>query len=533
MSDTDKKKKKWTLMFYFASDNTLSPSMLYQFKAIKTAGYQVDTNVLVHFDPHERGIPSMIFEVNRTEKKRRRKSRIGDDRDPRVRDLAGDQVDPRIDDDDQQAQRSPLRDTDKLSATDELRRFLDFSREHYQADHYMLFLVGHGLVVGRDAFLPDDNPDTGISLVELDNILRSFCREIRKDGEDLELLGMHSCSMSAVEVAYQLKGTARYMMASEGLSFVGAWPYRQMLQKIFCTIDKHKSGEPKDDWIDVLIKGLHELCLHNSADFIFAGYSSDLCLCSLDRNRVKALSRPIQRLSVALQAGLKDGRCKELIQLAHLESQSYFQELYTDLYDFCECLGKKCKGSNANAAQKDIYEACESVTNVLKPETNSTRRGPIVQADFFGPDCQYSRGLSIYFPWAKPVEDANEHFIRNYETYAFVTELDGGSWLEFLETYFEETERNKREVHIPEELQETLRRATAMFKPMAFRTAASATPATALTGGKTSPADASGDFSYSFIKNYSRDFAITARALKVFEEDEKGQKKDNKSKKKK
>jgi hypothetical protein len=72
-----------------------------------------------------------------------------------------------------------------------------------------------------------------------------------------------------------------------------------------------------------------------------------------------------------------------------------------------------------------------------------------------------------------------------------------------------------------------------MFKPMGFRTGAPATPVTALTGGKTSPADASGDFSYSFIKNYSRDFAITARALKVFEEDEKGQKKDNKSKNKK
>jgi hypothetical protein len=56
---------------------------------------------------------------------------------------------------------------------------------------------------------------------------------------------------------------------------------------------------------------------------------------------------------------------------------------------------------------------------------------------------------------------------------------------------------------------------------------------TALTGGKTSPADASGDFSYSYIKNYSRDFAITERALKVFEEDEKGPKKNPKKKKRK
>ena len=528
MSDTDKKKKKWTLMFYFASDNTLSPSMLYQFKAIKTAGYQVDTNVLVHFDPHERGIPSMIFEVNRTEKEGKRASQIGDDRDPRVRDLAGDQVDPKLNGD-QPIQKGRFADTDALSAAEELRYFLDYSREHYEADQYMLFLVGHGLVVGRDAFLPDDNPGTGISLVELDNILRSFCREIGKDNQVLELLGMHSCSMSAVEVTYQLKGTANYMLASEGLSFVGAWPYRQMLQKIFSAIDKTDEAVVVDD----LMKCLHELCLHNSADFIFAGYSSDLCLCSLDRKRVEALSHPLQKLSAALKAGLNNDRCKELIQLAHLESQSYFQELYTDLYDFCLCLMVKCKGADANAAQKQIYKACDSMITALKPETEKTKRGPIVQADFFGPDCQYSHGLSIYFPWARPAEDASEHFIRNYETYAFVTELSGTTWLEFLEAYFEETKRDKREIRIPEELEETLKRATAMFKPMSFRTAAPATPVTALTGGKTSPADASGDFSYSYIKNYSRDFAITERALKVFEEDEKGPKKNPKKKKRK
>jgi hypothetical protein len=32
--------------------------------------------------------------------------------------------------------------------------------------------------------------------------------------------------MSAVEVAYELKGKADYMIASQGLSFVGSWPYR-------------------------------------------------------------------------------------------------------------------------------------------------------------------------------------------------------------------------------------------------------------------------------------------------------------------
>jgi hypothetical protein len=517
-----KEKKKWTLMFFFASDNNLSSSMLYQLKAIKTAGFQVDTNVLVHFDPHERGVPSMIFEINKTERAGQKESRIGDDEDPIVRDLAGDQVEPEIIDN---LFRGPSTELDNRSAEEALTHFLDYCRKYYPADQYMLFLVGHGLVVGSDAFLPDENPQTGISLVELGDILWDFRTEIGKYGGVLELIGMHSCSMSAVEVAYQLKGTANYMMGSQGLSFVGAWPYRQVLQKIFCAIDKKRKVE-----VPELMKNLHELCLHNSADFIFAGYSSDLCLISLDPERVETLTEPIEKLTETLHAGLSDDRGRELILLAHWKSQSYFQELYTDLYDFCLCLSESC--SESDRVQKAMKLACESVMEVLTPEKAGKQPvGPVVQADFFGPDCQYSRGLSIYFPWTRPVEDAREHFIKNYQTYAFVTELAGASWLQFLEAYFRRTLRPKRELVLDSkpafDVQEAMKFATSRYKPIAFQSSPRESPSTSLEARKVSPADASGSFSYSFIKNYPRDLAITQRALKVFA-NEKGRKKKKK-----
>src|SRR5687768_17342160 len=60
--------KKWTLMFFFASDNTLSPSTLSQLKAIKAAGPHVDTNVVVYFDPNEKGAPTRVFENNKDDK---------------------------------------------------------------------------------------------------------------------------------------------------------------------------------------------------------------------------------------------------------------------------------------------------------------------------------------------------------------------------------------------------------------------------------------------------------------------------------
>ena len=511
MEEKKKKKAKWTLMFFFASDNNLSASMFYQLKSIKTAGYQVDTNVLAHFDPHERGVPSMIFEINRMEKEGKKKSKIGDDENPVIRDLAGDQVEPEISLDPRNCSSSS--DFDDLPAEEALTKFLDFSRKHYPAEQYMLFLVGHGMIVGRDAFLPDDNPNTGISLVNLGSILRNFSEELREDGEVLELVGMHSCSMSAVEVAYQLKGTANYMMASEGLSFVGAWPYRQMLQKIFCAIEYANDGKVR---VPNLMKKVHELCLHNGADFIFAGYSSDLCLISLDPERVEALNEPIERLTKALQAGLKTKRGEELIVLAHWKSQSYFQEVYTDLVDFCKCLSESC--SESDDVQNAMRLACNSVIKVLKPESD----GPIIQADFAGPDYQFSKGLSIYFPWARPVEDASEHVIKNYRNYAFVTELIGASWLQFLNAYFKKTMRKrtpkefKREFNLNKDEQETWNFASVAFKPFACHSGPTAVPGAALIGGKSSPADASGEFSYSVIKNYSRHFAISKRALKVF-----------------
>lgn len=380
----------------------------------------------------------------------------------------------------------------------------------------MLFLVGHGLIVGRDGFLPDENPESAISLVELGKIVRTFSREINQKNGVLELIGMHSCSMSAVEVAYQLKGTANYMMGSEGLSFVGAWPYRRMLQKIFNVVEKGKKVD-----VPGLLKKLHELCFHNSADVIFAGYSSDLCLISLDRERVEALSGPIEQLSEALLAGLDDDRGKELILLAHWKSQSFYQELYTDLYDFCLCLSESCSESGINKVQKAMRVACESVMEVLTPEIDGNAVGPIVQADFFGPDCQYSNGLSIYFPWTRPVEDSYEHVIRNYQGYAFVTELSGASWLEFLDAYFEKTLRPKRPIALPSErsqdVEETLNSITSRYNPIAFPSSGPQNDsAVLLPPAKVSPADASGNGGYSVIKNYSRDFPITARALRVF-----------------
>lgn len=455
---------KWTVMLFSASDNDLSPPMVSQIKALKDAGFHPDVNVLVHFDPNEKGAPTRIFNVNHKRKADRRLPRvmIGDGNDPFVRNMVEDDITKTIDASRGAASRAlnhALQTPDAISASKALENFLGFCVENHQADHYILILLGHGMIVANDAFLPDNNPDTGITLKELGTILKGFTDRAQETGGTLELLGLHSCSMSALEIAYQLKGTAKRMMASEGVAYPGSWPYRQLLKKVFNTVERAQQERTAVD-IDDLIDKLYSLSLYNATDYLFAGISLDLSLCSLEREKVEAIKPALQTLVTRLKAGLEDTqdkRIQELILLAHWKSQSYWQENYTDLFDFCRCLAVGCDG--ANAQQRALRDACDAVIEQINQL--------VLRAENLGWKYQYSHGLSIYFPWCEPIDEGfvadspintqiaqdrketrTQSVLENYRNYAFTKEFEedsGESWLKFLNAYFKITKRDSRD----------------------------------------------------------------------------------------
>jgi hypothetical protein len=512
MAENEMAENEWTVMFLFAGDNALSPLIVSQLKDIKDAGFQENTDVLVHFDPNEIGAPTRIFHVNRKRKKHdpRRPTMIGDGADSFVRNMKDDSVDPK---EIQEAAgaasariKEALQSPDKVTAVDALRNFLGFCRENHRAKNYMLFLLGHGLIVGNDAFLPDERPVSAITLSHLEEILRGFATDIENDnGGILQLLALNSCSMSAIEVAYQLKGTAKFMIGSEGISYVGSWPYRQLLKNLFNNVERakrngsrkgqtedsgqeqgfvdpyYKADDPYDLDIRRLVEKLYFLSLFNATDYMLSGYSLDLCLCSLEPEKFQPLTEAIQLLVAKLKDALRNNRGQELILLAHWESQSYWDESFTDLFDFCRCLRKRClllqdllgdygdkdKIGEVGDELKGLLTACEGVMEKLEQsrsdEFPERFKQIIIHSDHFGPKYQYSHGLSIYFPWSQPVEDdptpnlstrlqaqqnkpeaEPEGIIERYRDYKFSKELGDDSWINFLVEYFKETQRKTR-----------------------------------------------------------------------------------------
>jgi Clostripain family len=535
-------KKEFTLMFYLASDNPLAISVVSQLKAIKAAGFHKQANVVVQFDPFTEGTPTHIFDVNLVNKlKSNGTPNLGFDcQEPSVRNLIEDKLwngettrnnkrvrdelkaalegyDPpfppkgvTLSSDGTQQESGPLKS---------LTEFLSFCSREYPASHYMLFILGHGVVVGNDIFLFDENADEhSLSLNSLGTALEVFNQHIGAFGGQLDLLGFHSCSVSSLEVAYELKGAAKYMMASQGTAFVGSWPYRQILQRVFRDLVPKQKLDDKA--IKEMLIKIFSYCLNNSMDFLLAGYPFDLCLADL--SKMYLLKPKIEALSQALIHGLDDTMGKNMILLAHWESQSFYKEMYTDLADFCFCLSRKLRQlpQPLDPLLQRMHDASEAVVTSLAKESTPagidlppTSRSPqlnaeenvIVCAEFAGPEHQYARGLSVYFPWQEPSMDSA--IMAKYADYKLSQELDT-SWLDFLKKYFDATKRQPSRI---EQNKPLLTKDQALLEDRIslLYTGSGPTDGTNALDGvnrKSDPKDATGgDCNCPSIKNHPRD----------------------------
>ncbi|MEK6279562.1 MAG: clostripain-related cysteine peptidase [Acidobacteriota bacterium] len=590
MSET----KEWTVMFYFASDNPLAPTIVSQLKAIKDAGFHPEANVIAQFDPHTLNTPAHVFDINLVEKLNDPDhSDVGfGANDPYVRNLVLDklwgekeesirervkrfletrgkdnsgEMEP---DESRKIVYDPPRPSAAMSGEqnprESLSNFLNFCRESYPARHYALFILGHGEAVGDDYFLFDENAiQHSLLLTELGEVLRTFKCNIADDEQpgQFELVGFHSCSMSSIEAAYELKGTANYMLASQGPAYVGSWPYKQILIRVFNDLKSYqikareiqhkenlarrfkaaadpvseslvrrfgdktrellnlyddstapdrsllyalldelnilledpelreneqlRAGQLSEEtkqllgqrprgtagkWLNRMllrdnypeikdkekptVKGMltkiFYYCLYNSYDFQLAGYSFDLCLCDL--NKVPEIKVPLKTLSDTLTEGLTDPVVRQLILLAHWDAQSFWQEGYADLYDFCFRLQRRCnelfnvpkpeptdeirQAPEIRQPFKGIWSACEIVMHVLRRGSKDRPDQLIVRSAFAGPAFQYSHGLSILFPWAEPV--GSELWDEQYAEYKLNKKT---GWQKFLKKSFVETRR--------------------------------------------------------------------------------------------
>jgi len=424
MSETyERKRVEWLVMLYLSGDNNLSPEMVWAINEIRTSRVPKGFALTIQFDGVTPGSPTVRYAIDETTPVNPGPT-LGPIPFP-------------------EAEKEWLPEAD-AGDPKVLEDFMRWSMRSYQPEHRMLILSGHGSGTVGD-FLTDD--DARQQLQPGSMSIPGVAEAIRKasennpyldlkDGDDaVDILGLDSCLMSTLEVAVELKGRARLLVASEGFVPNTGWPYGYLLD---CLADHVKQGDPIDP-VSVSKYLVHD-CANYYATYLPAGVSFDIASCDIDRIElvILALNGLTSELLPFTEKAVQDG-----VVLAHWRAQSFKWEQYVDLWDFCDQLRLQV-GENGG----ELRSACDSVMNHIgdpSDQGDSSLRA-VVAHETVGIEFQHAHGLSVFFPWSIPKFETPDWFTL-YRGLQFASE---SKWLPFLQCYAAKTMRQPAELHTSE-----------------------------------------------------------------------------------
>jgi len=218
---------------------------------------------------------------------------------------------------------------------------IDFGKwgvKNFPADHYLLILWNHGkgfkraiTITGirRDICTDVTSGDSSLSIPELNYALSAIKNYI---GKKIDVIGMDACLMNMIEVGYEIRDTAEYLVASENTEPGNGWPYDKMLLYL--------KQNPSID-AEALAKSM----VQNFGSVYNVGDEATLSAVKLDT--LSSVISSLNALSKTLITDLKNdttGTLKSTILTKVVANVQRFNDLaedtitskdsYVDLYDF-------------------------------------------------------------------------------------------------------------------------------------------------------------------------------------------------------
>jgi len=385
-------KKAWTFMVYIAGDNSLEEAGQKDLGEMKAAGSTDDVNIVAQFDGASDQVCRRYY------------------------------IRPEGTLEDDIVALLPEVNTGDASS---LLDFLTWVKEHYPAEHYALILWNHGtgwkdediyhglqtkgldahdltrgqmrsLISGNSgralfrssvvalaadvalkgrAILFDDTSADFLDNVEMKSVLDDAALHF---GQRIDLLGCDACLMSMLEVAYQLKGSCHYFVASQEEEPGDGWPYDAILNRLV-----GKPSTPPDLLAATIVEEYNRFYRDRYPNL-------PVTQAALDLDRLDGLAFAVDELADSLLAVFESDRQRgnALISLALYDVQKFTDRDYVDLAHFCGLLAEQDPGTTiASAAQGALDRIqCDRDTSPLVAEGHS------------GPGMRHANGISIYLP---------------------------------------------------------------------------------------------------------------------------------------
>lgn len=284
-----------------------------------------------------------------------------------------------------------------MGSAEALVDFVSWAMDRYPANHYALIIWDHGdgwrtINKGRrSSWKIAGYDETSGDYLYMDE-LQTALRILKDKGYKIDIIVFDACLMGMVEVAYELKDFASYMVASEDLVPGEGFRYDLFLTDLVSLL---RQG-------DVSPKDLGKLMIESYKE------TSGKTLSLIDLRRIDDMTSLLRELSDKLKDNIS------LAKLARRQATKFFDSSIMDLYSFSAFLA---------GWKSPISELASSLCESIK--------GAVV--DNYSRDGN-SYGLSIYFP------DRGE---GSYDRFYDDPRHDFPSftkWNEFLKTYLRETQ---------------------------------------------------------------------------------------------
>lgn len=442
-SEMSSEKSNWTIMIYLAGDNDLSEVMANSLELIngilEAKPFKNNkVSLLAYYDSNVLTIPPLYCDINENE-------RINILHSKTINDFLA----------------AKLENPDKTSSesSDSIINFVKWcvNEKGNKADNYALFLSGHSNAFDEETLLRSDRSKEVLTIPELKATLEEVYEIINADKEEgtqkpLDILGFDSCVMSLLEIGYEFRGLAKYMIASQGETPNAGWDYVTILNNLIQDEDKTDARE--------LAQNIVKKYIDSQLKFQLGGRSSDIS--ALDLDKTEEVAEAIEKLFGIFkellqkpyqedESGTKNEeefdfdfivqqQIQKTILMAHWNCQTYWFEQAIDIYDFCvqifrdlDFLKNQCTLLSADSPKlKPLLEPIETIRDACG-EVIWRVRQCVIANGCCGADFQFSNGLSLFFPWSVK---AFRLMQTPYMALTF-TQTKGRFWVDFLDYYLQ------------------------------------------------------------------------------------------------
>ncbi|MBC7320031.1 hypothetical protein H5T89_05245 [bacterium] len=276
------------------------------------------------------------------------------------------------------------------SSPDTLEDFVTWTIANYPADHYALIIWNHGggwkrKTLGLRGISYDVTSEGYMTMVQLKSALSQVGRRI-------EVLGMDACLMAMIEVAYQVKDYADYLVGSEASEPIEGWPYDDILSELVSNPEMSPSTLAST--------------IVNKYGIRYNSWSN-VTLSAIDLSKISNLKDACNNLALALNTNMS--RYKTEIQKAIANTEFYDYSDFRDLYHFAQ----------------NIYNSINDPSVYTPADNVMSNVDSAVIAEWHSSNLAYSHGISVWLP------DSSRYnsYYSLYKSLDFATDT---YWDEFL-----------------------------------------------------------------------------------------------------